>query len=75
MMNERQIERIKKAYPTGTRIMLDYMDDPYAPVPSGTKGTVVLVDDAGQIHISWDNGRSLAIVPEVDSFHKIGGEE
>jgi hypothetical protein len=29
------------------------------------------VDDSGQIHPIWDNGRTLAIVPETDSFRKM----
>ena len=67
-MNEKQIQRIKEQYPQGTRIELNHMDDPYHPVPEGTLGTVKHVDDAGQIHVKWDNGRGLAIIPEVDHF-------
>ena len=73
-MNNGMVEYYKKAYPVGTRIQLDSMDDKYA-VPSGTKGTVTYVDDAGSIGMKWDNGRSLAICPEVDSFHKIIEQE
>ncbi len=36
-----KIQRTKESYPPGTRIMLLSMDDPYAPIPSGTKGTVI----------------------------------
>ena len=54
--------------------MLNYMDDKWA-VPPGTRGTVDHVDDAGQIHPKWDNGRTLAIVPEVDSFRKLTVQE
>ena len=68
-------ERMKRCDPPGTRLVLLSMDDPYAPVPSGTKGTVVHVDDAGQIHMEWDNGRTLAIVPGEDSFRKLTDEE
>lgn len=68
-MNERKIQRIKEQYPQGTRIKLNYMDDPYHPIPEGTKGTVEHVDDAGQIHMKWDNGGGLALVPNVDDFH------
>lgn len=68
-MNEKQIQRIKEQYPQGTRIELNHMDDPYHPVPEGTLGTVKHVDDAGQIHVKWDNGRGLALVPNVDDFH------
>jgi hypothetical protein len=61
----------KEMYPTGTRIELISMEDPFAPVPSGTKGTVVCVDDMGTIHMKWDNGRTLALIPGEDSFRKI----
>ena len=71
----RFVQRMKDNYPPGTRIMLLSMDDPYAPVPKGTKGTVVHVDDAAQIHMKWDNGRTPAIVPGEDSFRKLTAGE
>lgn len=64
------MERIRQQYPAGTRIRLHSMADPDA-VPPGTTGTVVYVDDMGQIGMQWDNGRSLALVPGVDSFSRI----
>lgn len=67
-MKQSQVEKIKQQYPTGTRIQLNHMDDPYAPVPPGTEGVVSMVDDAGQLHMKWDNGRSLALIPGHDSF-------
>ena len=71
----RYAERIQKQYPEGTRILLNDMNDPYAPIPSGTRGTVDFVDDIGQIHMKWDNGRTLAIVPSEDDFRKLTEEE
>lgn len=62
---------IKKQYPAGTRIKLISMDDPWHPVEPGTEGTVQLVDDIGQIHMKWDNGRTLALVPGQDEFEII----
>lgn len=59
---------IKEQYPPGTRIRLTEMQDPYAPVPPGSEGEVNFVDDAAQIHMKWDNGRSLALIPGVDHF-------
>ncbi len=42
-------------------------------MPSGTgRKSACYVDDAGQIDVKWENGSSLAVLPEVDSFHKIG---
>lgn len=72
---EKEAKRTKAAYPEGTRLMLLHMDDAHAPVPEGTKGTVKHVDDLGQIHMEWDNGRTLAIVPGVDSFRTLTEEE
>ena len=49
-----KIEQIKKMYPEGTKIKLNYMKDNYNPVPNGTLGVVDHVDDAGQIHVKWE---------------------
>lgn len=38
----------------------------------GLLGRVKHTDDIGQIHTIWNNGSSLAIVPEVDEFEVIG---
>ena len=62
------IKFIKEQYPPGTRIRLNSMYDPFAPIEPGTEGIVDLVDDAGQLHMKWDNGRTLAIIPGEDSF-------
>ena len=66
-----EIEALRTSYPVGTRIQLLEMSDPYNPVPSGTLGTVTYVDDAGTIHMKWDNGRTLGLVPSKDCFKKI----
>lgn len=63
-------EEIRRAYPAGTRVRLLAMDDPQAPAP-GTEGTVRLVDDLGDIHVAWDTGSSLALIPGVDSFERV----
>ena len=68
-------QRIKEMYPKGTRIELISMNDPYAPVPPGTRGTVEAVDDLGTIFPLWDNGRTLGVVHGEDSFRKLTQEE
>ena len=73
-MPEKEVLKLKQEYPAGTRIVLNHMDDKWA-VPPGTRGTVDHVDDAGQVHPIWDNGRTLAIVPEIDSFRKLTEQE
>lgn len=68
-------ESTKKLYLPGTRIELLSMSDSYAPVPSGTRGTVKFVDSTGTLFPEWDNGRSLGVVPGEDSFRKLTQEE
>ena len=70
-MSKGRIEFYKEHYPVGTRVHLDSMGDDPRPVPAGTKGTVVAVDDMGTVHVNFDNGRALGVCPEVDKFHKI----
>lgn len=50
------------------------MNDSQA-VPPGTRGTVDYVDDLGTIHMNWDNGRTLGICPQEDSFRKLTEQE
>lgn len=62
-------------YQIGDRIVLTHMvDDPY-PVPDGTRGTVHSVDDMGHIHVRWDNGSGLAVIPGVDKFRLLTRKE
>ena len=69
--SESTVKRIKVEYPEGTRVELVHMDDPYTKIPKRTKGTVLVVDDTGTIHVKWDNGSSLGIVYGEDSCKKI----
>ena len=59
----------------GKRIKLDSMGvDPRSgkadpdPIPNETEGIIVSVDDMGTLHVKWDNGRTLGVVPRIDKF-------
>lgn len=53
----------------GLRIrMLQKMDDPYRAIEAGEEGVIMYVYDARQIHVKWDNGSSLAVIPEIDHY-------
>ena len=67
-MDRKMVNFIKEQYPPGTRIRLNAMDDPYAPILPGTEGEVDFVDDEGQIFMKWNNGRTLPLAPGKDSF-------
>jgi len=74
-LNDKTAEYYRRRYPSGTRIQLDKdMDDP-KPILAGTKGTIIDIDDMGQAVMKWDNGRSLSLIIEHDSFHVISQEE
>lgn len=69
-------KRLREQYPKGSRIeLLESVTDPYHPLPAGSKGTVWAVDDAGQLHVNWNEGGSLALIYGIDSFRKIGSTE
>lgn len=65
------VERIKKEYPSGTRVELVELNDPYRHLPDGLQGTVSCVDDTGTIHVDWDNGSRLGVVYGEDRCRKI----
>lgn len=64
--NKIELAMLRQKYPAGTTVQLISMDDVQAP-PVGTIGKVQFVDDAGGIHVKWQNGSSLAVIPGVDS--------
>ena len=64
--DQKTVRRLRDLYPTGTRVVLEKMNDPYTSLRPGDAGRVVHVDDAGSIHVQWDKGSSLAVVCDVD---------
>ena len=68
--NKETVDRIRREYPAGTRVMLVRMDDVQAP-PVGTKGTVLGVDDTGSLLMRWDTGSSLNVIYGEDIVDKI----
>ena len=70
--NKNYLEQLRKQYPVGTKIRLISMRDEKYPILPGTIGEVTHIDDMGSIHMKWQNGSSLALIPEVDSFKVLG---
>ena len=52
----------------GKRIRLIEMPEDPNPIQSGTEGTILYVDDAGTIHVLWDDGRKLGVIKGVDKY-------
>lgn len=51
----------------GLRIRNIRMNDPH-PVDEGMEGTITSIDSLGTIHVRWDNGSSLGVVPGEDEY-------
>ena len=58
----------------GMRVMMVNMPDDPNPVAPGTKGTIKVIDDMGIIHVKWDDGRMLGVIPGVDRYELIKEE-
>jgi len=69
-MNKEMLQHLRETYPAGTRVEILQMDDMVAP-PPGTQGTIIGVDDIGNILTNWDNGSGLNLISGVDSFRII----
>lgn len=67
-----KLQRLREEYPVGTKVELIEMNDPYRDMPAGLKGKVAYVDDAGGIHINWENGSTLAALYGIDRIKKYG---
>lgn len=65
------VERLRKMYPTGARVELVSMNDPYTNLAPGDTGTVESVDDIGTIHVCWDCGSGIGVAYGEDSVRKI----
>jgi hypothetical protein len=52
----------------GLRIRLVSTSDPYTRLVTGDEGVVTDIDDIGTVHVKWDNGSSLGLIPREDSW-------
>ncbi|WP_341775881.1 DUF4314 domain-containing protein [Staphylococcus hyicus] len=55
----------------GDRVKLIYTEDPYTRLKSGALGTVLKIDGIKRIHVQWDDGIRLALIPDLDEFEVI----
>ncbi len=70
MVNQETLNRLRQEFPSGCRVKLLVMNDPYAP-PIGTLGTVADIDDIGSLLVHWDNGSGLHVLYGIDRVEKI----
>lgn len=64
------LAELKKRFPAGAIVELVKMEDEDSP-PMGTKGSVLHVDALGTVHVLWETGSTLGIVPSVDEIRLV----
>ncbi len=76
-INEKKIGFEKNNTPelhSGQCIELIHMEDQYSVEP-GTFGVIRYIDDIGNISVKWENGRTLALLQDIDKFRILSDEE
>lgn len=57
---------MNKRYKDRRVLLIEMIGEPH--MKSGLLGTIQHEDDAKQIHVNWDNGSHLALIPEQDKY-------
>ncbi len=68
-----RLKVLRNQYPPGCTVELVHMDDSQAPM-RGTKGKVLHIDDSGTIHVAWESGSTLGIIPGIDMIRRLTEE-
>jgi len=55
----------------GDRVRLISCHDLWTRLTPGTEGTVVFVDDLGTVHIHWDDGSTLGMIPTAGDWFEL----
>jgi len=64
-----RVASLRSSYPVGSRVELVSLEDANpGRLRPGCLGSVVFVDDMGTVHVAWDCGSSLGLVPGVDHW-------
>lgn len=55
----------------GKRLRLIEMNDDPNPIKPESEGTIFHVDSLGTLHVKWDDGRFLGVIPKIDKYEII----
>lgn len=55
----------------GEAVRLVSTADPATRLEPGAIGTVLHTDDAGTVHVRWEGGSTLGLIPGVDEWERV----
>lgn len=62
---------MSRDYAKGSRrVELIFTSDPFTELRPGDEGTVSFIDGMGTVHVDWDNGSKLGLVPGEDQWRE-----
>ena len=66
------LKKLREDYPPGCKVeLIEMFEEPRKDMVPGLTGEVLMVDDAGQIHVAWSNGSTLAAIHGIDRIRRI----
>ncbi len=67
------LKKLREEYPPGCKVeLVEMFEEPRKDMVPGLTGEVLFVDDAGQTHVAWSNGATLAVIHGIDVIRRIG---
>ena len=73
-MDKAQLESLCELYPKGTKIKLLSVKG-WKVLRPGLLGEVQFVDSSGRLHMEWENGSLLTLIPGEDDFSIVREQE
>ena len=66
------LKKLREDYPPGCKVeLIEMFEEPRKDMVPGLTGEVLMVDDAGGIHVAWSNGSTLAAIHGIDRIRRI----
>ena len=66
------LKKLREDYPPGCKVeLIEMFEEPWKDMVPGLTGEVLMVDDAGGVHIAWANGSTLAAIHGIDVIRRI----